>query len=254
MGRALIFGGLIIVGLVLLAGRAGDGPGSSTSPARVAPTTAPVTPAEPVVSPTSVPTVAPTAEPVASVEATPRSVADLPLSGSGTFAYSDQPGTTFGAAPYLRFSVAVEEGLDVDPDEVAAFVDETLADRRSWIGDGVTGLERVAEGGTFTLVVASPDTVDRLCRPLNTAGELSCGANGYIALNLLRWETAVEEWPADLTTYRRYLVNHEVGHYLVGPAHPPCPGVGEPAPLMMQQTKGLDGCLPNGWPYPDDEP
>ncbi len=184
-------------------------------------------------------------------EPTVRAIGDLPLTGPGTFDYASSPGTAVGAAPYLRYSVAVEHDIGLDPDQVAAFVDATLADPRSWAGDGATGFERIPEGGTFTLVVASPATVDRLCRPLDTAGRLSCGANGYIALNLLRWETAVEDWPADLATYRTYLVNHEVGHYVVGAAHASCPATDELAPVMMQQTKGLDGCRPNGWPYPD---
>ncbi|RMH67955.1 MAG: DUF3152 domain-containing protein [Actinomyces sp.] len=152
----------------------------------------------------------------------------------------------------FTFAVATEAATGVDPGEVAAFVDETLSDPRSWIAAGV-GFRRVpwAErgAGAIALVVATPATVDRLCAPLRTNGIYSCGRNGWIALNLERWLGATSDWPADLTTYRRYLVQHEIGHYL-GRSHQACPGPGLPAPVMMQQTKGLDGCLPNPWPVP----
>ena len=204
---------------------------TTTAPRSTTTTTNPATTASTTPAPTTITT-------PARGTFTPASVAG----GAGS--------VTFGNAPYLDFSVAAEDASGIDPDALAAIVDAILADRRSWIGDGVTGLRRVPSGGTFTLVVALPDTVDELCAPLRTNGIFSCGRNGWIALNLLRWETATEGWPADLATYRRYLVNHEVGHYLLGPGHDPCPEVGAPAPIMMQQTKGLEGCVANGWVYP----
>lgn len=173
----------------------------------------------------------------------------VPYSTGRFQAATTAPGPAVGVTPYVEYSVATEEGSGIDADELAAFVDETLADPRSWIGDGRHGFRRVPEGGRFTVVVATPATVDELCRPLNTAGRYSCGRNGYVALNLDRWNGATDTWPASLEEYRRYLVNHEIGHY-VGGQHVPCPGPGQLAPVMQQQTIDLDGCLPNGWPYP----
>ena len=176
--------------------------------------------------------------------------ADLPTSGTGEFVYASASELVIAGSPSLTFSVATEAGSGVDANEFAAFIDETLRDARGWTSQGA-GFRRVQEGGAFTIVVATPETVDDLCRPLATNGIYSCARNGWIAINLHRWLTATEDWPTDLDTYRRYVLNHEVGHYLQGGGHDLCPGPGELAPIMMQQTKGLEGCEPNGWVEPE---
>ncbi|MFN3219737.1 MAG: DUF3152 domain-containing protein [Acidimicrobiales bacterium] len=198
-----------------------------------------------VLGTTATPTPAPEPTPTVQVE-------DLPTSGSGEFVGAPGASEPIGAAPYRRFAVAVETDIGVDVLELAAFVDTVLSDERSWIGDGVTGFERVSSDQPvdFIIVVATPATVDRLCAPLQTAGRYSCAANGWVALNLHRWMTATPEWPASLDMYRHYLVNHEVGHYILGPDHPGCPEPGALAPIMMQQTIDLAGCRPNGWVFP----
>jgi len=152
----------------------------------------------------------------------------------------------------IEFSIEVDEELAdaLSLAELVAFVIETLSDPRSWTARGA-GFRLVDDGGLFTITVASPDRVDQLCYPLLTNGRYSCARNGWIAFNSERWFHATDAWPADIGTYRRYLINHEVGHYILGAGHPGCPGVGEPAPIMMQQTKGLNGCEPNGWVVSD---
>ncbi len=66
-------------------------------------------------------------------------------------------------------------------------------------------------------------------------------------LNAERWARGARTYGADLSGYRRYMVNHEVGHAL-GRGHAACPRAGDPARVMMQQTKGVDACRPNPWP------
>jgi hypothetical protein len=162
---------------------------------------------------------------------------------------SRQGSTSYGTPSYISFDLEIEAGIGVDTDQFAAEVDRTLGDTRSWIGNGRTGFRRVASGGAMHIILASPATVDRLCAPLNTGGYYSCRRGSKVILNVNRWSGATTWWPAPLKTYRRYLVNHEVGHYL-GYGHVSCPGPGRLAPVMQQQTISLGGCVANGWPYP----
>jgi len=101
--------------------------------------------------------------------------------------------------------------------------------------------------------VASPATVDRRCHPLGTGGRLSCRNGRSLNVNIDRWNGATSFWSDTLATYRSYLINHEMGHVL-GHRHRRCPGAGQPAPVMQQQTKALNGCRENGWPYPNGRP
>lgn len=88
--------------------------------------------------------------------------------------------------------------------------------------------------------------VDRLCAPLNTNGYVSCTQGSSVILNLNRWRYAVPHFKSRLE-YRRMLTNHEIGHRL-GQGHRYCSGARNTAPVMQQQTYGLQGCKSNPWP------
>ena len=60
---------------------------------------------------------------------------------------------------------------------------------------------------------------------------------GDVVLNAWRWHEGATAYAGDLASYRIYMVNHEVGHAL-GNGHQPCPGPGQLAPVMQQQTLG----------------
>jgi hypothetical protein len=150
----------------------------------------------------------------------------------------------------VRVKVQVEKGLAIDGQRFATFALSTLNDPRSWAHGHAVRFSRVGGSGyDVRLVLASPATSARLCRPLVTHGKLSCHAGDATVLTVYRYVKAIPGYGKNRTGYRQYLVNHEVGHAL-GHAHRYCPGRGKLAPVMQQQTKGLAGCRPNPWPHP----
>ena len=174
-----------------------------------------------------------------------------PTRPTGSYLVAAGESAVFGQGDRLvTFSVEVEEGLPVDLECFARVVELTLGDPRSWIAGGELAVQRV-DGGSpdVRVTLASPTTVDSECLPLNTAGIYSCWTGARAMINLTRWTDGASDFGDDMTTYRIYVINHEVGHGL-DRGHIGCARAGEPAPVMMQQTKSTGSCLPNGWPTP----
>ncbi|MFF4243527.1 DUF3152 domain-containing protein [Streptomyces sp. NPDC001822] len=202
-------------------------------------------------------TVAHGQEPAAHPPTTPAPSASASASASAGSEDTDGFVTARMSAPPIgsgnirRFKVRVEDGIGVSADEVAREVYGTLADRRSWTADGHDGFQLVSGGARdFVVVIASPATVDRICGAagLKTQGEVNCDVGSRVIVNLKRWNSGSPNFHGPLADYRALIINHEVGHR-IGHGHEGCPGPGRPAPAMMQQIDGLDGCLPNAWPY-----
>ena len=219
---------------------------------RPEPTAVAVTTPASMPSPTPSPTSSPTSGPTPSPSPAPPAPSPTPVvaSGDGTLAVVPGRGAVSGpgeAAPYV---VEVEGGLGVDPVAFAREVEQVLGDARSWGAGGRRALQRVDRGDVvFRVALASPATTDRLCAPLRTNGRFSCANGERAVINAGRWLTGADSYAGRLGLYREYVVNHEVGHTL-GRGHEPCPGAGQPAPVMVQQTKSLYGCTQNTWPYP----
>lgn len=215
-------GGLLAL-VALIAGGSSDEPVRAPTPARPAATK---------------PVPGPPPDPLA-----PRSIRS-----TGTLVTVPPEGPPSGDPAGIGFAVEVERGVEIDRGAFARAVEGTLLDRRGWTGDGAYSLRRAGgEEAGFRVTLASPDTTDRLCAPLQTNGTYSCHQSGRAVLNAERWARGAEAYGRDLPAYRRYMVNHEVGHAL-GQGHADCPGEGQRAPVMMQQTKGVGLCAPNPWP------
>jgi hypothetical protein len=195
-----------------------------------------------------------TAPPPATAPAAPPTTAPPPIEyperGAGTWLIAAGQGPIAGTSGRLmRYRVAVERGIrNVEPAGFAAAVEQTLGDPRGWTGDGRWRLRRVGPGSPydFTVYLATPATRDKLCAS-GYDRYTSCRNGEHVVINVARWVNSVPHYDAPLSAYREYVVNHEVGHRL-GHGHEKCPGRGELAPLMQQQTLGLHGCTANGWP------
>jgi Protein of unknown function (DUF3152) len=144
--------------------------------------------------------------------------------------------------------------------EYIRVVDETLQDPAGWRTQGYTftlDSSGVSSGG----LSGTPQTLKIILAPESTCmrAGITQGLSGYfyksrhIMLNYNNWLTGGKS-EMDIDRYRRYMINHEVGHAL-GRQHRVCVGDGKPAPVMMQMTRGrahIAPCISNDRPTPAD--
>jgi hypothetical protein len=150
----------------------------------------------------------------------------------------------------VTYQIATRGEVTADLDGFAAEVASALRDPRGWRAAGIV-FEAVESASDITIWLVEDGSVPSFSRACSVLYSCSVGRN--IVVNQSRWLQGAPAGALDgveLSQYRVMVVNHEVGHWLGHHRHSACPGEGQIAPLMMQQSKGTDGCLFN--PYPLD--
>lgn len=146
----------------------------------------------------------------------------------------------------VTYSIAVDGAVVSDVNEFATVAAGVLGSPRGWRAAGIEFV-RVPSGGDFTLVLANPrqvETYDPVCSFL-----YSCSVGRNVVINDIRFAIGSPAWPGELDWYRSMVINHETGHWL-GLGHSYCPGPGQLAPVMQQQSIDMQGCQINSWPLP----
>ncbi|GAA0538207.1 hypothetical protein GCM10011581_05160 [Saccharopolyspora subtropica] len=211
--------------------------------------------------------------------------ADLPPGGpipeTGARTFRVLPGTSpvIGSGQLFRYSVEIEVGVEIGDAnaEFGNLVQATLSDPRSWTnpqGGGIS-LQRVDASGPrpdFRVILVSQATAREACDySSGVPFDSSCRKGDMVYINAARWVRGAVSFQGDIGSYRRYAINHEVGH-VFGNKHVGCPSQGGLAPVMMQQTFSVsnnelhelneiadqgtnipaDGfvCKYNPWPFP----
>jgi hypothetical protein len=222
------------------AGAASPNPDDSTTPL-------PTTAAAPTITEPVETTVAATATTATTSTPTLPTTTPAPSTTSGFIWTAVTAPGSYEAADleiHIRF---VSEVADVDSVELETLALSILNDADGWLGGG---FGFVADGESeLTVILAEGNRVDELCLPLETYGKVSCQNGPVVALNADRWRLAGDDWDGTIESYRRYLVNHEVGH-LIGLRHPQdrCPTPSKVSALMEPQTNNLQDCVGNGSP------
>jgi hypothetical protein len=148
----------------------------------------------------------------------------------------------------VEYTIASRGDVLTASDEFAQNVAKILDDPRGWRSDGIE-FKQVETGGDLTINLSTSAKVPSFSSTCSSYW--SCRTGDNVVINEDRWLESTDTWKAapgtTLAAYQHMVVNHEVGHWL-GLSHSYCRSQGEKAPLMMQQSKGLNGCKPNPWP------
>jgi len=142
----------------------------------------------------------------------------------------------------IRYIARVDSDVKYSHEEFAELLQIYLSDPEGWEAHGYR-FELVNHRPDVTIRLSSPATITNVC---GLPKDLSCAEVGgrNMFLNSMRWMHGSAKSGQTLDGYRQYVVSHEMGHIL-GHEHSKCPGSGQKAPVMMQQTLRLDECVAN---------
>jgi hypothetical protein len=152
-----------------------------------------------------------------------------------------------GVRKVVTYTVATRGSVSASLSTFKRQAQETFDDPRGWRANGIR-FKRVSSRGDFTLVLSQASKVPSFSSICSTT--YSCRVGRNVVINETRWKKATPAWDAkkgSLRDYRHMVVNHETGHWLEK-GHAGCGGKGQLAPVMQQQSKGLNGCRINPWP------
>lgn len=167
----------------------------------------------------------------------------VPEFGARTFELIPGTSPEIGQGKLYQYTIEIETGVRLAEgnDSYANLVQETLSDPRSWTnpqGGGIA-LQRVDVAGPrpdFRVTLVSQNTAREICGYGNGLPfDTSCRIGDRVYINAARWVRGAISFEGDYGTYRRYAINHEVGH-VFGNGHVGCGQQGALAPVMMQQT------------------
>lgn len=126
----------------------------------------------------------------------------------------------------------------------------TLNNPLGWPRAGATFVQGTDGQCDMTIVLSQAQYMPTFSQ--DCSQEYSCRVGNDVIINKARWDHGTKSWltaGGTLDRYRIMVINHEVGHRL---GHidneTACAGAGQPAPLMQQQSMGLEGCVANEWP------
>ena len=155
--------------------------------------------------------------------------------------------TTGHPAVAVTYSVGAK-GAPAGLEGFRRAADVVLNDAAGWAAGGRVAFVESRRRPEIRLWLAAPERV----AAANSAcdADYSCRVGKDIYITARRWRLATDTYRhRPLAEYRRYVINHEVGHWL-GLDHPGCAAVGEQAPVMLQQSKDLQGCDARATPLP----